>query len=134
MVCEAWLEQLLQLLYTDLKAHTMYHSELDISITNSILVKKTDAEWNVLGDLCCRMGDWSGARDAWNRIVLPGGGSNQQDGDDAGALHFNDKVTIKLAEVYKEGGQLGHLLISIDKLIQYYNEIGSAYPHCIGNG
>ena len=69
VLCETWLEQLLQLLYADLKAHAMYHSELDISIANNIPMKKTGGEWNAIGDLCCRMGDWNGAKDAWNRII-----------------------------------------------------------------
>ena len=126
VLCETWLEQLLQLLYTDLKAHAMYHSELDISIENNIPMKRSDGEWNVIGNLCYRMGDWNGSKDAWNRIIF----HDQQDGS-GGTFCFNEKVIRKLAELYKEAGQLGHLLISIDKLILYYNEINTAHPHCI---
>lgn len=129
VLCEAWLEQLLQALYTDLKAHALYHSELDISIVNSVPMKKTQGEWNAIGDLCCRMGDWSGSKDAWNRIIFP---DQQAGGSSSSAFFFNEKVIGKLAEVYKEAGQLGHLLIFIDKLVLYYKEINGARPHCIG--
>ena len=108
VLCETWLEQLLQLLYADLKTHAMYHSELDISIANNIPMKRNGGEWNAIGDLCCRMGDWNGAKEAWNRIIY-------NDQDVADPFFFNERVIIKLAELYREAGQLGHLLVSIDK-------------------
>ena len=54
---------------------------------------------------------------------MPGTGSSTNDQEVAQCpFFFNEKVIVKLAELYKEAGQLGHLLVSIDKLILYYDE------------
>jgi Chs5-Arf1p-binding protein BUD7/BCH1 len=54
-LCERWLDNLFMVLYEDLRVYTLWRAEMEHFAKQQLQFQKTNAEWEMLGELALRL-------------------------------------------------------------------------------
>ncbi|TIC03342.1 bud site selection-related protein [Wallemia mellicola] len=119
-LCERWLDNLMLVLYEDLRVLTIYKAERSHFKSQQMQYRKTGTEWEIIGDLCLRMHNKEDAKEAYQRCL---------------DLKFSAKSFIKLLEIFANQGDTQRAFAAAIRLTAYnhrwYNT--SVYPNAVSN-
>lgn len=104
-LCERWLDRLFMILFEDLRALSIFRSEMVQCQNTRTSYNRTARDWLALGALCRRLGYLEEARDAFKRCIETVG--------------FSREAWMNLLELYAEEGRLSHALSAAVKLINF---------------
>ncbi|WVN86330.1 uncharacterized protein L203_101493 [Cryptococcus depauperatus CBS 7841] len=119
-LCERWLDNLFLVLYDDLRVYTIWRAEISHFKTQHMSYRKTGTEWEILGELACRLHHKEEAKDAFQRCL------------DA---KFSAKALMKLLEMHANEGDLQKTLIAAVRLTTYHHRwyMDAAYPSMVAH-
>lgn len=119
-LCERWLDNLMLVLYEDLRVLTIYKAERSHFKSQQMQYRKTGTEWEIIGDLCLRMHNKEESKEAYQKCL---------------DLKFSAKSFMKLLEIFASEGNTQKSFATATRLIAYnsrwYNE--SVYPNFISS-
>ncbi|TIB17325.1 hypothetical protein E3P89_00064 [Wallemia ichthyophaga] len=119
-LCERWLDNLMLVLYEDLRVLTIYKAERSHFKSQQMQYRKTGTEWEIIGDLCLRMHNKEESKEAYQKCL---------------DLKFSARSFMKLMEIFAEEGNTQKAFTTATRLIAYnarwYNE--SVYPNFISS-
>ncbi|TIA91131.1 hypothetical protein E3P99_01236 [Wallemia hederae] len=119
-LCERWLDNLMLVLYEDLRVLTIYKAERSHFKSQQMQYRKTGTEWEIIGDLCLRMHNKEESKEAYQKCL---------------DLKFSAKSFMKLLEIYAAEGNTQKSFAAATRLIAYnsrwYNE--SVYPNFVSS-
>nr|ODN91687.1 ChAPs family protein [Cryptococcus depauperatus CBS 7855]ODN91892.1 ChAPs family protein [Cryptococcus depauperatus CBS 7841] len=114
------LYNLFLVLYDDLRVYTIWRAEISHFKTQHMSYRKTGTEWEILGELACRLHHKEEAKDAFQRCL------------DA---KFSAKALMKLLEMHANEGDLQKTLIAAVRLTTYHHRwyMDAAYPSMVAH-
>lgn len=110
-LCERWLDSLFVILYEDLRAYMGFKAEFQQHRTDHKLYTRTPLEWELLGDLCSRLGHTDDAKECYQFYV---------------EQRYSFRIWYKLLKVYVEEGKPHMILSACEKLISTLDRWKSA--------
>lgn len=115
-LCEKWLDNLFMVLYSDVRLYTLLKQEIGKPVSTNGY-RKSGAEWEMIGDLCNRLGNTNDAIICYNTSL------NQR---------INLKSYLMLLLIYKDY-DLNNSLLIISKLLPLFDRIfiNTIYPNLI---
>ncbi|WVQ80068.1 hypothetical protein IAT38_002169 [Cryptococcus sp. DSM 104549] len=119
-LCERWLDNLFLVLYEDLRVYTIWRAEISHFKTQHMSYRKTGTEWEILGELACRLHHKEEGKDAFQRCL---------------DSKFSAKALMKLLEMYANEGDLPKTLTAAIRLTTYHHRwyMDAAYPSLIAH-
>ena len=119
-LCERWLDNLMLVLYEDLRVLTIYKAERSHYRAQQMQYRKTGTEWEIIGDLCLRMHNKEDAKEAYQRCL---------------DLKFSAKSFSKLLEIFADESDTQRTFAAAIRLTAYnhrwYNE--AIYPNLVSS-
>ncbi|RKP22174.1 chaps-domain-containing protein [Rozella allomycis CSF55] len=118
-LCERWLDMLFMTLYEDLKVYTIWKAEAQHYKMQNTDYRRSQAEWEILGDLALRLDRIDDAKEAYHNSL---------------ELSSSMHSWTQLVEIYTNENKISHALNAAAQLAVHYEKIYqlNMFPNLIG--